>query len=91
MLSEGTLALLRRALAERWRNPTGAEGELRDALGVAAAEARARALRPEELIVALKAVLADLAAEQRNAEPGDETRLREWAVKACIEAYYRER
>ena len=87
-LTEGTLAMLRRAIDERWRIPATPDTELRRALAVVAAEAHARGLRPEELIITLKAMLAELAGRQLNATAADELRMREWVVTACIEAYY---
>ena len=87
-LTEGTLALLRQAIEQRWGDPSAAERPLRDALAVVAAEARARTLRPEELIVAVKGVLAELATIHPGLTSADELRLRERVVTWCIEAYY---
>jgi hypothetical protein len=87
-LTEGTLALLRSALEDRWRNPAGPEEPLREALIAVAAEARARSLRPEELIIAVKAVLSELSANQPDTTTPDHLRLREWVITVCIEAYY---
>jgi hypothetical protein len=86
-LSEPTLGHLRRALAEQRRSPSDASnGELQQALQAVATEARAHALRPEELIVTLKQIMDE-------SSPGrvptvDDRRLREWIVTTCIRAYF---
>ena len=87
-LSDGSVALLRRAVTARLSDPAGAEGELRDALLVVAAEARSRGLRPEELVVALKALFDATTLEVAPQGADDGRRLREWIVANCIRAYY---
>jgi hypothetical protein len=85
-LSESTLEQLRRAILEHRHAPGSGDATLQAALEVVAAEARQRALRPEELIVALKQVI-DEHPGSRSAS-GEERRLREWVVTTCIRAYY---
>jgi hypothetical protein len=85
-LSESTLEQLRRAFQERRQSPAVGDSALQAALQVLAAEARARSLRPEELIVTLKRLI-DEASGSRSGS-GDERRLREWIVTTCIRAYF---
>jgi hypothetical protein len=87
-LSDAILARLRAALEGRLAGPAGPDGELRDALLAAAAEARQRSLRAEELIVVLKTVLEDLTANRAGLKTSDEIKLREWLVTTSIRAYY---
>ena len=86
-MSDGSKTLLRRAVTTRLNNPSAPESELQDALHVVATEARSRGLRPEELVIALKA-LFDATAVELVADAEDGRRLREWLVAACIRAYY---
>ena len=88
MLSEPQLTRLREAIATRLRDPSVADDELRGVLHDVAAEARARALRPEELIVSLKSVLSEVGASRFPASPEEQRRLQEWLVTACIQAYF---
>jgi hypothetical protein len=87
-LSDGSTSLLRQAVTSRLNDPAAPETELREALHVVAAEARARGLRPEELVITLKALFdattVDVA--PHGAEEG--RKLREWIVATCIRAYY---
>jgi hypothetical protein len=96
-LSAETLDQLRRAVWSAWREPTGAssaapadgaDADLRRAVGAVAAEAHGRGLRAEELVVAFKRVIEELA--ERDAGPAGpgarafQSRL----VTLCIKAYY---
>ncbi len=85
-LSERVDAQLRDAIVGVQRN-TGTEDALREALREAAAEARQRGLRPEELIIALKALIDDLPG-MRSPATEDRVRLRDRIVSACIRAYF---
>lgn len=88
-LSRRTVDGLREALLAQWRAPDAPQDELRAALAAAAREARQRSLRPEELIIALKALQGELAEQQ--ATPVREAvrrQVHEWMVTACIEAYF---
>src|SRR5688500_10835885 len=85
-LSEATLEQLRRAIESR-RPARGAGHDALQAAGqTVAAQARERALRPEELIVTRRQVMH----EPRNGRSGttEERQLREWVVTTCIRAYY---
>lgn len=91
MLSEPRIVRLRHAISAQLRDPSTPDGELRAALEEVAGEARARSIRPEELIVALKAVLADAAAVRFPPSPDEQRRVQEWLVTTCIQAYFRKR
>jgi hypothetical protein len=97
-LTPATLDLLRDAVWRAWRawhvpaSSAPGTGEdvsgLGTAVGAVAAEAHARGLRAEELVIAFKAVLDELA--ERDSGPagpgarGFQSRL----VTQCIKAYY---
>ena len=87
-LSDAILARLRAALADRINRPAEPDDALRETLLIAATEARERALRAEELIVALKMILAELTEHRTGVKASDEVRLREWLVTTSIRAYY---
>ncbi|MFN2565414.1 MAG: hypothetical protein ABR499_10440 [Gemmatimonadaceae bacterium] len=93
LLSGAIAQRLRDAIRARWRARDSAETEravacLATALADAAAEARERALHPEELILAIKALEADVSAERADFTPGQRRALRAWLVTACIRAYF---
>jgi hypothetical protein len=87
-LSTSTLARLRTIIEQRAAAPGRQDGELRDALLAAAEEARERALRPEELIIALKTLLQDLSIARPDWSDIDLLHFREWLVTTSIRAYY---
>lgn len=93
-LSAETLDRFREAAWLAWNEPvrSGDEGPgdaaLRDAVAAIAGEARLRALRAEELLVAFKGVLEELA-ERRGAELRSDARaFQARLVTLCIKAYY---
>lgn len=87
-LSEPRLLRLREAIQLRLRDPSVPDEELRLVLREVATEARNQSLRPENLIVALKRVMAELETS-RTSYPSDEPRkLQEWLVTTCIQAYF---
>ena len=88
MLSEPQLTRLREAIVTRLHDPSVADDDLRVVLHDVAAEARTRALRPEELIVSLKSVLAQVGAARFPSSPEEQRRLQEWLVTTCIQAYF---
>jgi hypothetical protein len=88
-LSSETLATLRAAVVRLWKDRDASEDELRDALAAVAAEAHARALRAEEVIVSFKALLADLPEIHTGARRMESTRFQEHLVTLCIKAYYK--
>ena len=85
-LSEATLEQLRKAIQDRRQSPAIGDDAVQAALRVVASEARERALRPEELIVALKQLMD----EPRSARSSstEDRQLREWVVTTCIRAYF---
>ena len=87
-LSPDVAAQLHAALCCRWTNPTSFDGVLTTALAAAAEEAHARGLRPEELLVALKAIEQDVALSQDVIDTQDRDRFRIWLVGACMRAFF---
>ncbi len=85
-LSAQTVEQLRQAIQDRRQTPAVGEDALRRALEAVAAEARQRALRPEELIVTLKQVIDEALGARPSSS--DDRRLREWIVSTCIRAYF---
>lgn len=86
-LSAETTAALRAAVRRQLLEEEAPSPELVDAMRRAVAEARARGLRVEELIVAFKAIL-DAPAEGAPGDRMAELRLRERLVTLCIHAYF---
>jgi hypothetical protein len=100
-LSAPTAKRLREAIAARWRADEGPEADLvtrrlGEALVDAAAEARRRSLRPEELVLAIKALEGEVAGAAAGTfagsraipTPGERQALRAWLVTVCIRAYF---
>lgn len=92
VLSPETAERLRHAIAQHWAAGTESDlAPLRDALRAVAAEARARQLRPEEVLVALRDVAAEAAGGQNSIAAADDDtrwRFRTWLVSNCLAAYY---
>ena len=93
VLSAALAQRLREAIGDRW----GASGEaetdrtaasLAAALADAATEARERALHPEELILAIKAIERDVASVRGDIGQRERQVFRAWLVTACIRAYF---
>ena len=87
-LTDDTLAVLRSAVVAAWSSPDAADAELQAALGRMVDEARTRALRAEEVIVAFKALLAGIPELNATARRLEAARLRERLITLCIKAYY---
>lgn len=89
-LDPATLVALREALGRYARE--GDHGDLlRDALCTAADEARAKGIRAEQLLVALKEIWHALP-EVRGAQGSVEQRkLLQQVISRCIREYYRDR
>jgi hypothetical protein len=87
-LSAAVRELLGDAIARVYREDGAADERLRDALRRASAEARERGLRPEELIVSIKMLLDDLPGDIHGLTTGDQLRIRDRIVSACIKAYF---
>jgi hypothetical protein len=87
-LSDETLAVLRAAVASHVQRAGDREEGLERAVAAVVREARERTMRPEELIVAFKALYATLPEPPTSAARAEQLRLREQLVTACIRAYY---
>jgi hypothetical protein len=87
-LSPAVAAQLRDAVTARWIKPASFDSALGAALAAAADEARARGLRPEELLLALKAIEEDVALTLDVASTQDRDRFKIWLVAACMRAYF---
>ena len=87
-LSEQTLAALRRAVSSHQGRSADSDESLRRAVDAVVAEARARQMRAEELILAFKAVYNALPEPAAAAARAEQLRLREQLITACIKAYY---
>jgi hypothetical protein len=101
VLSASLADRLRAVIAARWRAGEGPESDLAkrrlaSVLADAAAEARERSLRAEELVLAIKALEGEVAAEiaanlsgsRADPTPGQRRALRAWLVTVCIRAYF---
>jgi hypothetical protein len=93
VLSAALAQRLRDAIGERWRASDGQEldramAALAAALTDAATEARERALHPEELILAIKALERDVPSAGGDVGQTERQTLRAWLVTACIRAYF---
>jgi hypothetical protein len=86
-LTPATRDALRSALAAQWRAPDALLPALRDVLLVAAQEARARGVRPEELIIEIKDLESRVGDDSRIAAR-TRARVREWIVTTCVKAYF---
>lgn len=88
-LAEETVARARVALSRYLENPDAGGDELRDALDVMAAEARAKMMLPEQLLVVLKDIWYALPAVRSLDDSGAQIRLLQRVVTMCIKEYYR--
>lgn len=86
-LTPATRDALREAVRAQWQNPDSMTETLASVIRRAATEARARGVRPEDLIVDIKATEDSVADESRIAAR-TRHRVREWIVAACIRAYF---
>jgi hypothetical protein len=89
-LSSAVAAQLRSALGAHWAEAEGYDAEIAAALTALAQDARARGLRPEELLLSLKAIERDVAATLELDEMQDRDRFRTWLVGACMRAFFAE-
>jgi hypothetical protein len=94
-LSEAVTRRVREAIHTRASSSTtdidGADVALAAALEEAAAEAHARALHPEELLLAIKALEEQVALARGTVAYAERRALRARLVTACIHAYFRDR
>jgi hypothetical protein len=89
-LASDVAARLRSAIGAQWAETEGHDIELAAALTAVAQDARARGLRPEELLLALKAIEEDVAETLRVVDTQDRDRFRIWLVGACMRAFFAE-
>ncbi|HEY2854344.1 MAG TPA: hypothetical protein VGJ18_15925 [Gemmatimonadaceae bacterium] len=88
-LSAEVTRQLHSSLTARWVDPAGGEHALNGALAAAADDARTRGLRPEELLLALKAIEEEVATALDVIDTQDRDRFRTWLVGACMRAFFR--
>jgi hypothetical protein len=88
-LAEETVARARLALSQYLENTEAHADALRDALDAMAAEARAKSMLPEQLLVVLKDVWYALPAVRALEDSGAQIRLLQRVVTMCIKEYYR--
>jgi hypothetical protein len=87
-LSDETFEVLRTAVLAHLGRKADPEGGLEHAVTAVVDEARDRSMRPEELIIAFKALYAILPDPQTTAARAEQLRLREQLITACIRAYF---
>jgi hypothetical protein len=87
-ISSDVAAQLRAALSARWTEPDASDGLLSAALTAAAQDARTRGLKPEELLLALKAIEQEIALSLDVDDTQDRDRFRMWLVGACMRAFF---
>ena len=87
-LSDTTTDALRSAVLGHLRRNPGGDAALGQAVALVVAEARERAMRAEDLILAFKALYDALPEPNSAAIRAEQMRLRERLVTACINAYY---
>jgi hypothetical protein len=87
-LSPAIADRLRAALAARWDETTPSDADLTSALGEAARDAKSRQMRPEELLLALKAIEGQVAEAVKQVNDEDRELLHHWLVGACMRAYF---
>lgn len=87
-LPPAVAAELHAALVARWKEPEAFDALLESALSAAARDAKARGLRPEELLLALKKSEQDVANTLDVGDTQDRDRFRIWLVGACMRAFF---
>ena len=87
-LGDETIAALREAVLLVWTQPEHGESSLQTAIAQMVDEARRRALRAEEVIVAFKDLLTHLPALNAPERRLEAVRFRERLITLCIKAYY---
>lgn len=79
---------LHAALLARWNRTEAHDSMLESALAAAAQDAKARGLRAEELLLALKRSEQEVANTLDVADTQDRDRFRIWLVGACMRAFF---
>jgi hypothetical protein len=88
-LAEDTVAQARGALSRYLEDSEANGDELRGALDLMAAEARAKSMLPEQLLVVLKDIWYGLPAVRALDDSGAQIRMLQRVVTMCIKEYYR--
>lgn len=88
-LAEETVARARLALSQYLEDTDTHADTLRAALDEMAAEARAKSMLPEQLLVVLKDIWYALPAVRALEDSGAQIRLLQRVVTMCIKEYYR--
>ena len=88
-LAEETVARVRDALSHYLADQDAGGNELRDSLDAMAAEARAKSILPEQLLVVLKDIWYALPAVRAIDDSAAQIRLLQRVVTMCIKEYYR--
>jgi hypothetical protein len=88
-LAEETVTRARVALSEYLKAPEAEGQALRDALDAMAAEARAKSMLPEQLLIVLKDIWYSLPAVRSIEDSSAQIRLLQRVVTMCIKEYYR--
>jgi hypothetical protein len=88
-LAEDTVARAREALSHYLEDGEAGGDELRNVLDMMAAEARSKAMLPEQLLVILKDIWYALPAVRSLEDSGAQIRLLQRVVTMCIKEYYR--
>jgi hypothetical protein len=86
-LAPETIDAVRSALVRYVDAPSRGD-ELREALHAMATEARAKAVAPEQLLVALKDIWHSLPVVRGMHDPAEQIRLLQRVVTMCIKEYY---
>jgi hypothetical protein len=86
-LAQETTEAVRTALVRYLRAPSS-PNELRDALNRMADEARAKAILPEHLLIALKQLWSSLPEVRSIGDVDEQTRMLQRVVTMCIREYY---
>ena len=87
VLAEETIAAVRAALVRYVDAPSNGD-ELRSALHAVAADARAKSVAPEQLLVALKDIWYSLPVGRSRHDPTQQIQLLQRVVTMCIKEYY---
>jgi hypothetical protein len=87
-LDASVVAAVREALRGYLANAGDAD-PLRDALVAMAADARARSMPPEQLLVVLKDLWGGLGEVRAMSDVGQQVRLQQRVVTMCIKEYFR--
>jgi hypothetical protein len=86
--SADTLRMVRDAVLGVWRGPTAAAPPMDAAIDCLCADARARGLAAEDVILAMKGLLGGMPELREPTRREDAVRLQDVLVTRCIKAFY---